>query len=134
MLRGLFSTASPHRKLFLLLALLWTLGIFVACLWPGNELPKSDVPFMDKWTHLVLFGVFAFLWLCAFPSAKLLALLRVFALGVALGGLVECLQGWLPQLGRSKDLLDAAVNAVGAALGTLAFRFGQWRSGRARPL
>ena len=88
--QSLFSPASPHRKRFLWMAILWTIAIFVACLWPGNELPKSDVPFMDKWTHFVLFGVFAFLWLGAFPFAKAPTLLLVFAISVGLGWLVEC--------------------------------------------
>ncbi|MBS1615253.1 MAG: VanZ family protein [Bacteroidetes bacterium] len=130
MLHNLFVTASPYRKLFLWLALIWTLGIFIACLWPGNELPKTDVPFMDKWTHLVLFGVFAFVWLCAFPGRKPGFLLLVFLISVALGWLVECLQGWLPQLGRSKDVEDALANAIGGALGALLFRLGQWRCAR----
>jgi VanZ family protein len=130
MLRGLFSPASRFRKVFFVLALLWTLGIFVACLWPGNELPETDVPFADKWTHVVLFGVFTFLWLGAFPGVKVQGLLMVFAIGVALGWLVECLQGWLPQLGRSKDLRDAVADALGAALGTLSFGLGRWRGRR----
>lgn len=130
MLRGFLSPASRHRKLFFVLALLWTFGIFVACLWPGNELPKTNVPFADKWTHFVLFGGFAFLWLAAFPGLKMPGLLAVFAIGVALGWLVECLQGWLPQLGRSKDVQDAVANAFGAALGTLVFAALRWRSSR----
>ena len=130
MLHGFLSPASRHRKLFFGLALLWTLGIFIACLWPGNELPKTDVPFADKWTHFVLFGVFAFLWLAAFPGVKFRGLLAVFAIGVALGWLVECLQGWLPQLGRSKDVKDMVADAVGAALGALAFGLGRWGSRR----
>ncbi len=130
MLRNLFVTDSPHRKRFLWLALLWTLGIFIACLWPGNELPKSDVPFMDKWTHFVLFGVFAFLWLCAFPGRSLRFLILIFVISVALGWLVECLQGWLPKLGRTKDIQDAIANAFGGALGTLIFLLGQWKGRR----
>lgn len=121
---GLFTPASRYRKAALILAVLWTIGIFVACLWPGKELPHTDIPFADKWTHFVLFGAFAFSWLCAYPSGKLKPLLWVVAISIALGWLVECLQGWLPSLGRSKDTMDAVADGVGGVLGALLFWVG----------
>ena len=124
MLRGLFTPASPFRKAALVLAIIWTIGIFVACLWPGDELPKSDIPLIDKWTHFVLFGAFAILWLCAFPYGTARSYLWTFLIGAALGWLVECLQGWLPQLGRSKDTMDALADGVGGALGIFLFWIG----------
>jgi VanZ family protein len=124
MLGGLFTPASRFRKTALILAIVWTIGIFIACLWPGKELPHSDIPFVDKWTHFILFGAFAFLWLCAFPSGTIRTLFLIILVSAALGWLVECLQGWLPQLGRSKDNMDAVADGVGGILGTLVFRMG----------
>jgi VanZ family protein len=123
-MRGLFAPGSRYRKIALVLAVIWTAGIFVACLWPGDELPKSDIPFADRWTHFVLFGIFAFLWLCAYPSGRTATFLWVFLVSVALGWLVECLQGWLPQLGRTKDTMDAIADGVGGLLGVLVFWLG----------
>jgi VanZ family protein len=130
MFAGLFTPASAFRRVALVLAILWTLGIFVACLWPGKELPHSDIPFVDKWTHFVLFGIFAFLWLCALPSGTTTSLIYIVVITALLGWLVECLQGWLPRLGRSKDNLDAVADGIGGVLGALFFWIGARISGR----
>lgn len=124
MLRDVFTPASPYRKLAIVLAVVWTIGIFVACLWPGDELPKSDIPLIDKWTHFVLFGAFAFLWLCAYPMGRTATFIWIILITIGLGWLVECLQGWLPQLKRSKDTMDAVADGIGGMLGTLAFWIG----------
>jgi VanZ family protein len=100
----------------------------VLCLWPGKELPKSDIPFIDKWTHFILFGVFSFLWLCAYPGRGLKTILYIILISAALGWLVECMQGWFPDLGRSKDNMDAVADAIGGILGALLYRSGQYIS------
>ena len=105
------------RKAALVAALAWTVGIFVACLWPANELPHSDIPFVDKWTHFTFFGGFSILWLLAYPSRRAGRLLLVFILATAVGILVECLQMALPALGRSGEVLDAVADAAGGAIG-----------------
>ena len=117
----LFTPQSRSRRAALAAALLWTVMIFVLCLWPGEELPKSDIPFIDKWVHFGLFGGFSFLWLCAFPSRRVLQLIVIAAAGCALGWFVECLQGWFPSLGRTKDVKDALADGVGSVLGVLFF-------------
>jgi VanZ family protein len=105
-------------------AIIWTVVIFVACLWPGKELPHSDIPFIDKWTHFVLFGVFSVLWLLACPPTPQKPkkrLIGVTLIAIMLGALVEGLQMGLPTLGRSGDVIDAVADAVGAVLGTGAY-------------
>ena len=124
MLRDLFTSSSRFRRTALALAIAWTVGIFVACLWPGKELPHSNIPLIDKWTHFVLFGIFAFLWLCAYPTGNTASFLWVILISIALGWLVECLQGWLPQLGRSKDDMDAVADGIGGILGAFIFGVG----------
>lgn len=126
--------ASRYRKVALVLAIIWTIGIFVACLWPEDELPKSDIPFIDKWTHFVLFGTFSFLWLCAYPTGRTATFVRVIIAGIALGWLVECLQGWLPQLGRTKDTVDAIADGVGGLLGAGIFWIGSRVGRRTSPV
>ena len=122
------------RKAALAAALAWTAGIFVACLWPGKELPHSDIPFIDKWTHFILFGVFALLWLITYPSRRFARLLAIFILATALGILVECLQMALPALGRSGEVMDAVADAVGGAIGAGAYYFFSGRKPARLPL
>lgn len=118
---AIFTPASSFKKQARLAALLWTLLIFVACLWPGKELPHSSIPLIDKWVHFVMFGGFCFLWLCAFPSIKPGRLLWVLLAGCVTGYLVEVLQGAFPSLGRSKDNMDILADAIGSLLGVLLF-------------
>lgn len=117
----LFTAGSPYKKRAKSAAIVWTLLIFIACLFPGKRLPHVDVPLIDKWTHFVLFGGFTFLWLTARSSLRRPALLFWTLLGCVLGYLVEELQGMLPELGRSKDAKDMLADALGALLGTLIF-------------
>jgi len=112
-----------YRRWSFLAALLWTIGIFIACLWPGKELPHSDIPFIDKWTHFILFGVFAYLWLCSRSSNTGRTVLVMILIAAALGWFVECLQGWFPSLGRTKDIWDAVADAIGGGIGCLAYCF-----------
>ncbi len=102
-------------------AILWTAAIFLLCLWPGDKLPQSDVPFVDKWTHFVLFGAFSLLWLLSIPAARLRTMLAVVLIAAGLGWLVECLQAWLPALHRSYDTYDVLADALGGLLGGLAW-------------
>ncbi len=121
---GIFTTLSRYRKAARVAAILWTIGIFAGCLWPGSELPHSDIPFIDKWTHFVMFGGFAFLWLCAYPAARLWVMVLI---SLGLGIFVEVLQMVFASLGRSGDVMDALADGVGGLLGTALF----WVGGRA---
>lgn len=103
-----------------MLAIGWTLLIFVLCLLPGNELPRVDIPFIDKWAHVVLFAGFSFFWLCAYPSRRWLALLWWLALSIFVGWLVEYIQGhFVP--GRFQDNMDTLADAVGGLVGIIIF-------------
>lgn len=117
----IFLHNSPYKNRARFLATLWTLLIFILCLMPGNDLPEVSVPFIDKWTHFVLFGAFAFLWLCGFPKRKFSHLAIIFLITIALGWLIECLQGYFTFLGRDKDIMDAVADGIGGLLGILLF-------------
>ena len=101
--------------------MLWTLLIFIACFTPGKDIPKVDFPLIDKWVHLILFGIFTFLWLCANPSLKLSWLITIFVLAAAVGSFIELMQGLLAFLGRSMELMDAVADAIGGFLGIILF-------------
>ncbi|XZF13006.1 VanZ family protein [Chitinophagaceae bacterium MMS25-I14] len=117
----IFTESSPYKKRARLLAILWTLLIFILCFLPENDIPQVNVPLADKWVHFILFGVFSLLWLCARPSVRPSFLLFIFFISVFTGWLVEELQGLLAFLGRSKDIMDILADAVGGLLGVIAF-------------
>lgn len=102
-------------------AFLWTLLIFILCLWPGEELPKSNIALIDKWVHFVLFAPFTFLWLSAFGNRKMFFLIAALIVGIFTGFLVEMMQAAFPKLGRSYDLLDIVADGIGSLLGVLLF-------------
>jgi VanZ family protein len=113
----IFTPGSPYTKWARFLAVAWTLLIFIGCLTPGREIPHVSVPFIDKWVHFVMFGVFTFLWLCARPATGRKFLVVLFFISVVLGTVIELLQGYLTSLGRSMELLDAIADSIGSLLG-----------------
>lgn len=117
----IFTTSSPYKKRVRLLAILWTLLIFILCFMPARDVPEVQFPLVDKWVHFVLFGNFAFLWLCSWPGKKMPHLLKMFIASVLVGWLVEEIQGMLPSLGRTKDVLDIVADSIGGILGIAVF-------------
>lgn len=103
------------------MAVAWTLLVFILCLLPSKEIPEVDVPFIDKWTHLVLFGGFSFLWLCARPVRGMKWAVILLLITSAAGALIEVLQGVLVSLGRSMELMDWYADTVGGLLGICLF-------------
>jgi len=116
-MKRIFSPDSPYKKQARFLAILWTLLIFIGCFTPGKDIPKVDVPLIDKWVHLILFGGFTFLWLCSRPTRTAASFITMFIIAVALGSFIELMQGLLTFLGRSMELMDAVADSIGGALG-----------------
>ena len=88
---------------------------------PAKNVPKVDVPLMDKWVHFTFFGGFTFFWLCSRPALNKVWLLSIVAIAVAFGCAIEVLQGLLPALGRASEVMDAVADSIGAVLGVLIF-------------
>lgn len=112
---------SPYKRVSGILAIVWTLLILFLCFLPGKDIPDVKIPFVDKWVHFILFGVFAFLLMCWDPSKRIGWLILVVAMSVFLGWLVEYLQGQLPQLGRTQDNMDTLADSVGGVMGLALF-------------
>lgn len=117
----IFGRLIQAQKGALVLATSWTTLLFLLCFLPGYDIPDVDVPFIDKWTHFVLFGVFSFLWLAAYPGADIRRLVTCFLASCVVGWLVEEIQGLLTFLSRTKDVVDIVADAVGGLLGVLFF-------------
>lgn len=97
------------------LAAAWTLFILAACSIPGRDLPSVPLPDFDKLAHVVVFTVFAVLWMRA-GSASARTRLAVVAGGFAYAVFTEIYQGWLP-FERTPDPFDALANMIGVVLG-----------------
>ena len=88
------------------------------------ETPLDDVEFIDKWTHLVMYGgtCCVIWWEYARQHRRMnwrkLLLWAVFGM-VALGGLMELLQDYCTTT-RSGEWLDFCADSAGVLLGTLA--------------
>ncbi|MEZ5017925.1 MAG: VanZ family protein [Flavipsychrobacter sp.] len=116
----LFSENSPYKKKARFAAILWTLLIFILCFLPGNDIPDINIPLADKWAHMVLFGAFSFLWLCASPTKSITYAFILLVITIFVGWLVEYIQGhYIP--GRAQDSMDTLADSVGGLLGIILF-------------
>jgi len=104
------------------LSLFFILLICVLSLTPFfPDTPFDEVQFIDKWTHLVMYGatcsVIWFEYLCHHNSIdwRKILLFPVFGM-ILLGGLMEILQAYCTTA-RSGDWLDFLADTVGVLLG-----------------
>lgn len=101
---------------FLLTAAIWYLSLFTP-----PRTPLDDVQFIDKWTHLVMYGslTLALWWEDGRARKRLAAWTRaawIFLCPAAMGGIVELAQAYCTT-NRTGDLLDFAANAAGSLIG-----------------
>lgn len=103
----------------LCIALIWIL-----CFCTPPHTPLDNVPFMDKWTHITMYGVTcSVMWLETIfrrkntvPSIRRM-LLFVWLCPVLMSGLIEILQAYCTGGRRSGDWFDFLANSLGATLG-----------------
>lgn len=105
----------------------YPLALFTACviiclsLFPFPEIPQAeDVPFLDKWTHMVMYGVFCMvIWYEYVRSHKTVNTLKITLYGylcpIIMSGLLELAQEYLT-ICRSGEWLDLLANTTGATL------------------
>lgn len=108
----------------------YPLAVFTACviiclsLFPIPEIPQAEnVPFMDKWTHMVMYGGFCLvIWYEYLRSHKTVNARRITVYGylcpVIMSGLLELAQEHLTNC-RSGEWMDLLANTTGATLATL---------------
>ena len=89
---------------------------------PENP-PLGDVPLIDKWVHMVMYGgLVLVMWVDHVARGKrtfpwsVRGIMLIYA--VALGGVMELVQAHLTTC-RSGDWIDFEADAIGAALGVL---------------
>lgn len=103
------------------LLIICTICYLSLCTMPETEL--DDVPFIDKWVHICMYGgLSGVLWIeyvRAHRSIKFIkALLPTVIFPLALSGTMELLQAYCTTT-RSGDWLDMAANSIGVILGML---------------
>jgi VanZ family protein len=101
--------------------------IWIICLIPIPETPLSDVPFIDKWTHIVMYvGLTSLFWIeywryarrhHPFPRLKLWMV--SFVAPILMSGLIELAQAYCTGGNRSGDWMDFLANSLGAVIGLL---------------
>lgn len=97
-------------------------AIWVVCMIPVPETPLSDVAFIDKWTHFLMYGTLVAVIMAEYGHRKSVIQWRRFLIGgllmpIVMGGLVELTQAYLTNGVRSGDWLDFVANTTGACLG-----------------
>ncbi len=119
----LFRWYIQQKKLTVLTAIVWTVIVFVLCLMPSNDIPKIRVPFIDKWTHLLIFAVFSFLWFAVLSKFKAKYAWLLFFATFLTGYIIELLQGSPWVHGRSYELMDVVADSIGGVIGIFIFYF-----------
>lgn len=87
---------------------------------PDVRMPVK-VPLVDKWTHMVMYGVLTLvIWLEYLRAHRqmrgLRLLLLAFLAPIAMGGALELMQAYLTTC-RSGEWLDFVANSIGAVVG-----------------
>ena len=101
------------------------LVIFVQSSFP-SPIKDPDVPFFDKYLHLLAYAILGILFFRAYASLKKDgATARIAFFSILSAGLYgisdEIHQSFVP--GRHADVMDALVDFVGAAAGVLCYRY-----------
>lgn len=112
-------------RLILRYTVSWLLivAILLACFLPVPETEMDDVPFIDKWVHILMYLVLSSsLWIEYLRSHTHIDYLKLcvgaIVLPIALSGLIELGQAYCTTT-RSGDWLDFLANVTGVGLGAL---------------
>lgn len=101
---------------------LLALAIVLLSLLPVPDVRMTvEVPLVDKWTHMVMYGVLTLvIWLEYIRTHRqmrgLRLLLLAFLAPIAMGGALELMQAYLTTC-RSGEWLDFVANSIGAVVG-----------------
>lgn len=108
-----------HKKLMMVLAVAWTILIFIGCSLPGKDLPAVSVfDHFDKLVHFVFFFLFSLLWIIALGLGSTKGYFIVVFSCFAYGFFIEWYQiNFVP--GRSWDVWDGVADGVGGIVGCL---------------
>ena len=106
------------------LSCLCVAAIWVLCFCTPPHTPLDQVAFMDKWTHLVMYGgTCSVMWIEYLRCHRRPSLKRLFVFDwlapVLMSGMIELLQAYCTGGRRSGDWYDFAANTTGAVIGAI---------------
>ena len=116
-MKNRFKYLLKHYPLTLIcLALVWYLSLFIVM----PEMPMGDVPFIDKWEHLVMYGgTCTVMWIEYIRCHDRLNFWKLFLLAwlgpILMSGLLELLQKYCTTT-RQGEWLDFLANSTGVTL------------------
>ena len=111
-------TKHLSERNFLILAILWTIGVTVASLASLKNMPAISIPGNDKTAHFVFYFVFFVLWyfgLKRFVKHRRFALILVL-ITLFYGICMEFFQAKLTA-NRQADFYDVLANSIGTLTG-----------------
>ncbi|MEZ5045588.1 MAG: VanZ family protein [Chitinophagaceae bacterium] len=115
------------KIIFLTLALLWTIIIFIGCSLPGRDMPSVKLfDHFDKVVHFTFFFVFFVLWYQSSGSFFAKSMVLIF-LSFLYGFGLEFYQIHFVQ-GRSFDVWDGIADTIGAIVGSIFIFFKKSKS------
>lgn len=97
--------------------------IWILCFCTTPRTPLDNVPFIDKWTHIIMYGgTCSVMWIETLRHSRSeidmkRMLLYVWLCPVLMSGLIELLQAYCTGGRRSGDWMDFLANGLGATLG-----------------
>lgn len=105
------------------LTALTLLAVLILSLAPIGQMELTqDVPFADKWTHMVMYGGLCIVWWMEYwrshPTLNGRLLCWAVLMPVLLGGVLELLQAYATTY-RSGEWMDFVADSMGVLLGTL---------------
>ena len=98
--------------------------IWVVCLIPVPETPLKNVAFIDKWTHLVMYGgTCSVIWIEYLRQHTSLNKRKLFYWAwlapIIMSGIIELLQEHCTNHTRSGEWFDFLANSTGVTLGAV---------------
>lgn len=115
-MRRILAYFEANKKLTFVLAILWTVVIFIGCSMPGRDLPKVGLfDNIDKVVHFLFFALFFIFWYLISKKTTM-SLLIVLGLAIMYGFGLEYYQLYCVE-GRSFDVWDGVADTLGALAG-----------------
>jgi len=108
------------RKLYVFLAVIWSLVILQLCLSESSQLPKIQFLYKDKIVHFVFYLIFVFQWFKTNLFATKKKLIALFIIAVVFGIAIEFAQKFCTTT-RSFDVFDMIANTLGATFTSIYF-------------
>jgi VanZ family protein len=104
--------------------LIWTVVIFLLSSIPGDEIPKIEIPGLDKLVHFLEFLILGILLVRAFfNSSNNMGLVKIMVFTLVAASSLAFIDEWHQHFiaGRTPDILDFMVDLIGSNVGMVIY-------------